>query len=133
MKWFHLIFGFVLFAAFTITGQYMRADFPDKDMISPELRVLMRSRHIYIFFSALIHIIMGVYLSMRPRRWQRLLQYSGSAMLTVSSSLLLWAFIVESYELHSYSDLSRYGIFASLVGIGLHIFGGLGKGQGNAD
>lgn len=41
----HLIFGLLLFVVFLITGQYMRADFPDKDAIDQTLRLLMRSRH----------------------------------------------------------------------------------------
>src|SRR5262249_11930247 len=59
MKRIHLIFGLLLFVVFVITGRYMRLDFPDKDVISPDLRVLMRSRHIYILFSALIHLTLG--------------------------------------------------------------------------
>lgn len=51
----HLILGLLVFVAFTTTGSYMR-DFPDKGAISQELRLLMRSRHIYILFSALIHL-----------------------------------------------------------------------------
>src|SRR5687768_16180081 len=80
MKWAHLFFGIALFVIFTITGQYMRADFPDKDAIPQELRLLMRSRHIYILYSAFVHIALGVYLQLRQPRWQRAVQYSGSAV-----------------------------------------------------
>jgi len=127
MAYVHLIFGIVLFVVFTITGRYMRADFPDKDAIPPELRILMRSRHIYILFSALIHLGLGVYLQLRPRLWQKIIQISGSAMLAYSSVLMVWAFAVESYQLHRFSNLSRSGIYAALFGIGLHIIGGFGK------
>ena len=75
LRWTHLIFGLVLFIVFTQTGEYMRVDFPDKDAISQELRILMRSRHIYILFSALIHLALGVYLQMRPGTARKLLQY----------------------------------------------------------
>ena len=37
MKWVHLIIGTVMFLVFTTTGSYMRADFPEKSLISPEL------------------------------------------------------------------------------------------------
>ena len=120
MSWFHLIFGIVLFIVFTQTGSFMRADFPDKEAISQELRVLMRSRHIYILFSALIHIALGAYFQHRERRPAQILQYSGSAFLTVASVLLVWAFITETYSLQHYSDISRYGIYMSLAGVGLH-------------
>lgn len=129
MKWFHLIFGLVLFIVFTQTGEYMRVDFPDKEAISQELRILMRSRHIYILFSALIHLALGVYLQMRPGTTRKLLQYSGSVVLFVSSVLLFWAFVVETYSLQHFSDISRYGIYTSLAGVILHVLGGTSRNR----
>jgi sterol desaturase/sphingolipid hydroxylase (fatty acid hydroxylase superfamily) len=127
MKWFHLIFGVVLFFVFTTTGDYMRVDFPDKEAISQELRVLMRSRHIYILFSALIHLVLGAYLSISPTRWRSAVQYLGSLMLTAASVLLVWAFITETYTVQGFSDYSRYGIYASLAGVVMHLVGGVSR------
>ena len=127
MRYVHLIFGILMFVVFTITGRYMRADFPDKDAIAPEFRILMRSRHIYVLFSALIHIGLGLYLQLRPLIVQKILQIAGSAVLVYSSVMLVWAFAVETYQLQHFSSLSRSGIYASLAGIGLHLIGGLGK------
>ena len=125
MAWFHLIFGGVLFIVFLITGQYMRADFPDKSEISPEIRLLMRSRHIYILFSALLHLALGVYLQISPEIQRKVLQYTGSLLLITASVLLVWAFVTETYALQHFSNLSRYGIYASLAGTILHLFGGV--------
>jgi len=127
MKWVHLGFGVILFFVFTTTGSYMRADFPDKEAIPQELRLLMRSRHIYILFSALIHLVLGVYLRMSADTRIRLLQYSGSSILTISSVFLVWAFITETYSLQHFSDLSRNGIYTALAGVGLHLLGGIAK------
>lgn len=127
VSWFHLIFGILLFILFTVTGRFMRVDFPDKDTISPELRVLMRSRHIYILFSSLIHLVLGAYLRMGTDMRIRLLQYAGSLILVASSVYLVWAFITETYTLQHFSDLSRNGIYAALAGVGLHLFGGFAK------
>jgi len=129
MSWFHLIFGLVVFVVFVTTGKFMRVDFPDKDIIPQDLRILMRSRHIYILFSALVHLALGVYLQMRPQKWRQALQYFGSFLLFVSSALLLWAFIVETYELAHFSDLSRNGIYLSLAGVGFHLIGSLGHSR----
>ncbi len=129
MKWAHLIFGFAVFAAFTITGSYMRADFPDKDAIPQELRLLMRSRHIYILFSALIHLALGTYLSLRLDRWRRVLQYVGSGLLFMSSGLLLRAFILETYQYGQFFDLSRFGIYASLAGVAVHWIASISPGS----
>jgi hypothetical protein len=104
----------------------LRAGFPDKQEIDQAFRILMRSRHIYILFSALIHLALGVYLPMRPLRWQKVIQLTGSAVLTASSILLAWAFVVETYETHGFTTISRYGIYTSLAGIVLHLPGGIG-------
>ena len=125
MKWVHLIFGILLFFVFTTTGSYMRADFPDKDAIPQELRLLMRSRHIYILFSALIHLALGAYMRLRPETGRKILQIAGSAFLFLSSGFLVWAFVVETYSLQHFSDLSRYGIYTSVAGAGLHLLGGV--------
>ena len=127
VSWFHLIFGILLFIVFTVTGRFMRVDFPDKDAISPELRVLMRSRHIYILFSALIHLVLGAYLRMGTDMRIKLLQYAGSLILVISSVYLVWAFVTETYTLQHFSDLSRNGIYMALAGVGLHLFGGIAK------
>lgn len=129
MSWFHLIFGLIAFLVFTVTGNYMRADFPDKDIIPQELRLLMRSRHIYILFSALIHLMLGAYLRISPQPWQRAMQYFGSFLLTASSGVLLWGFIVETYQLAHFSDISRNGIYFVLAGVGFHLIGGLGQNR----
>ena len=129
----HLIFGLLLFVVFLITGQYMRADFPDKDAIDQTLRILMRSRHIYILFSALIHIGLGAYFIPRMATWRRSLQYAGSALLLLSSGLLVSAFVHETYTLVAFSDLSRFGIYTSLAGIAFHLISALGERIDRAD
>src|SRR5690349_6421776 len=87
----HLIFGIVLFVVFLATGRFMRVDFPEKDAIPQEFRMLMRSRHIYILFSSLMHILLGLYLQIQPQAWRKYLQISGSLLLIVSSVLFVWA------------------------------------------
>jgi hypothetical protein len=126
MKWFHLTIGLLLFTAFCITGRMMRLDFPDKDLIPPDLRLLMRSRHIYILFNSLIWLSVGVYLHISPQIWRRALQYSGSLLLLLSAGFLLWGWYVESYQLQHFSNVSREGIYLSLAGVGLHLISGIG-------
>lgn len=120
----HLIFGILLFVVFTITGRYMRVDFPDKEAIDQSLRLLMRSRHIYILFSSLIHIALGLYLTLSPRFWQKCVQIGGSLVLFISSFVIVWAWCVETYQTGQFSDLSRDGIYLSLAGVVLHLIGG---------
>jgi len=133
MKRIHLIFGIVLFVVFVITGQYMRLDFPDKDAMSQYLRLLLRSRHIYIVFCSLIHLVLGVYLQIRPQSWRKILQYVGSALLASSALLLVFAFVQENYYLQHFSALSAFGVFSSLAGVGLHVIGGFVRTGSGSD
>ena len=124
MSYFHLIFGLLLFWAFTVTGQYMRADYPDKGEIDQAFRILMRSRHIYILLSSLVHIVLGIYLVPRPALARRIFQFVGSALLVTSSGLLLWAFEVETYQAQHFTDISRWGLYTALAGVVAHLIGG---------
>ena len=124
MKRTHLIIGIAIFVVFAITGKYMRVDFPDKELIGQDLRLLMRSRHIYILFNALIHLVLGTYLALNPRLWQKITQIAGSIALTAASIFLIYAWYVETYQLAHFSDLSREGIYLSLAAVVLHVIGG---------
>jgi hypothetical protein len=124
MYYLHLIFGIILFVTFLVTGKFMRWDFPDKDVIPQDFRMLMRSRHIYILLSSLIHIVLGVYLQIHAEVWRRALQIFGSVLLVAGSVLFIWAFIYETYSVQHYSDISRYALYVTLSGTAMHLIGG---------
>ncbi|MEP6705505.1 MAG: hypothetical protein ABJB34_11925 [Acidobacteriota bacterium] len=127
MKIAHLLIGFTLFVVFVVTGRFMRVDFPDKEGMDQALRILARSRHIYILFSALIHLVLGIYFQRRQQTAAKIVQYGGSALLISASVFLVWAFVTETYSLQHFSDLSRNGIYMSLAGVGLHLLSGIEK------
>lgn len=74
MRGTHFILGIILFVVFLITGQFMEAHSADKDMIGQDLRLLMRSRHIYILYCGFLHTLLGAYLQMQPGGWRRAVQ-----------------------------------------------------------
>lgn len=121
MSWLHLFFGIIVFIIFLVTGRFMRADFPDKEIIPPEFRMLMRSRHIYILLASLAHILLGLYLKISPEPLRKSLQMLGSFLLIIGSILLIWAFWQETYATHNFSDLSRYGLYSTLAGTIFHL------------
>src|SRR5262245_2536677 len=104
MRRLHIILGIVVFVIFLITGQFMEAF--DKETITPDLRLLMRSRHIYIIFNAMIHLALGVYLRLDEQAWRKWLQIIGSILLTLGSILLIGAFFMETYQTKTFSVLS---------------------------
>jgi hypothetical protein len=124
MAYLHLVFGIILFIAFLTTGKFMRWDFPDKEIIPPDFRMLMRSRHIYILLSSLIHIVLGVYLRIHAEMWRRISQTFASVLLFTGSVLFIWAFVYETYMTRHFSDLSRFALYMTLAGTVLHLIGG---------
>lgn len=132
MSYAHLIFGVIVFIIFLITGKFMRLDFPDKEIIPQDFRLLMRSRHIYILFSSFIHILLGVYLQVETRIWRKTLQLFGSTLLIAGSILLIWAFVYETYTMKTFSEASRWGIYLSLGGTILHLVGGFKVKKGKS-
>ena len=103
----------------------MRQDFPDKEVIDQEFRVLMRSRHIYILFASLIHLCLGLYFVWGKQKLTRAFQITGSAVLTASGVMLVWAFVEETYFIHHFANLSRRGIYLALAGVGVHVIAAL--------
>jgi di/tricarboxylate transporter len=123
MRRIHLIFGIIFLIIFLITGRFMRLDFPDKDLIPQDFRLLMRSRHIYILLSSFIHISIGLYLQIQPQTWRKYLQIIGSVLLLTGTILLISAFFYETYTTKTFTDISRFGLYSTLGGIILHFFG----------
>lgn len=124
MSYAHLIFGLITFVVFLVTGKLMRWDFPDKEIIPPEFRILMRSRHIYILISAFAHILLGLYLEIYRETWRKYLQLAGSVLLFTGTGLLVAAFFYETYTTQHFSDVSRNGLYMTLAGTIFHLFGG---------
>jgi len=124
MSYLHLVFGIIVFIIFLVTGKFMRVDFPDKEIIPQDFRLLMRSRHIYILFSSFIHVLLGVYLQIETRLWRKTLQLFGSTLLISGSVFLVGAFVYETYQARYFSEASRWGIYLSLGGTILHLVGG---------
>lgn len=123
MSYLHLFFGIIVFIIFLVTGKFMRVDFPDKELIPQDFRLLMRSRHIYILFSSFLHILLGVYWQMERQLRRKILQFFGSTLLIAGSGLLVWAFVYETYRTQHFSEASRWGIYLSLGGTMLHLIG----------
>ena len=102
----------------------MRVDFPDKEIIPQDFRLLMRSRHIYILLCGLLHVLLGLYLQVQPQAWRKILQIFGSVLLFTGTATLVWAFVYETYTAKTFSEASRSGLYLTLAGTIFHLLGG---------
>ena len=119
----HLILGIVGVVAFLATGQYMDHRWAHLRGMADAPRLLFRSAHIYLLFSSLLNLLLGIYWT-RGRTGVRLgLQVAGSVLVAVGPFLFVLAFLREPW-LH---DLARpfatWGIYASFAGVLLQLSG----------
>jgi len=119
MKRIHFVFGMVLVLVFVLTGQYM--EYVHNRTLSDGVRLLYRSRHIYLLLNALINITLGLYVQYGPSGWRRSLQITGSVLIIVAPAFLLAGFFYEPPHGANQTIIAPYGIFATAIGILLHL------------
>lgn len=125
MKRFHLIFGWIVFVVFLLTGQYMDRYHAHLMYMTDGPRMLYRTRHIFILMAGLLHIGIGAYFFHRPHNWQRGLQIAGSVLITIAPVLFTIAFFYEPRLEDLYAPLSKTGIILLAVGTLLHFVSGV--------
>ena len=64
-------------------------------LLTPDVRMMYVSRHIYLLEAALVNLTLGRYLQLQSPGWRRLLQQIGSPLILFSAVSLLLAFIAE--------------------------------------
>jgi len=120
MRRLHFILGWVTVIAFLITGQLMRHHSPPLITMSDSVRLLYRSRHIYILAAGLLHLMLGIY--WRPfDDWRRRVQTTGSVVMVAAVPLLIAAFFVEpAHGVLADTPWSHFGLYALYGGTMLH-------------
>ncbi len=116
MRRVHLWAGGIGVLVFLITGQFMRHHQPPMVALSEGVRLMFRSRHIYILGSGLVNLMLGVYVRRQAAGWRRITQVIGSGLLIASLAFLIVAFLVEPGRgFHTretwWSHLGLYALF----------------------
>jgi hypothetical protein len=125
MRPLHLIFGTLVLVIFLLTGQYMNYYYNHMVGVSDGLRLLYRTRHIFILLSGLVNLGIGIYLSYRQQLWRRILQWLGSVLIVLSSLLFITAFFYEPKLTGLYTPLSHWGTYTIVAGTFCHLFSGV--------
>ena len=80
----HLIAGIAAIIAFLLSGQLLGHHHPSMEQLSPEMRMMYVSRHIYLLAGALVNAVLGLYLHLQAATWRRALQVIGSIPILTS-------------------------------------------------
>jgi hypothetical protein len=88
------------------------------------VRMLYRTRHIFILLTGLLNLGIGAYFNYRQEMWRRILQVSGSALITLASFLFIIAFFYEPTLAGLYTPLSHWGTYTIFAGTFCHLLSG---------
>lgn len=127
MRGLHLWAGGIGVAAFLVTGQFMRHHQPPMGALSEGVRLMLRSRHIYILASGLVNLMLGLYVRRQGAGWRGVTQAIGSGLLIGSTALLIIAFIIEPGKAFQEEMWwSHMGLYALFGGSMAHLAGSVG-------
>lgn len=116
-----MLAGVVATLAFLTTGQLMRHHTPPLIGLTADARLMFRSRHIYILASALVNLMLGLYLQPQTA-WRGLARNVGSVFVLISPLFLLAAFATEPARgFRQEMWLSSAGLYVLFAGSMLHL------------
>ena len=121
MRPLHLIFGLFLLVAFLLTGQYMNYYYNHMVGVPDGVRMLYRTRHIFILLAGLLNLGIGIYFSYGLQLWRRILQWAGSGLIVTASLLFITAFFYEPKLTNLYTPLSHWGTYTIVAGTFCHL------------
>jgi hypothetical protein len=130
MRRVHLVFGIVTLVAFAFTGRLMRVHTPPLRELGDNVRLMYRSRHIYLFTSGMANVLLGIYLVPGQSGMKRRLQNAGSVLFLAAPVLLCAAFFAETkHGLAESTWRSHYGLYALFAGTLLHLLSAAASDQ----
>lgn len=125
MRRYNLIVGVLALAIFLATGQYMDRLLDHLRDMADGPRLLYRTRHIFILAAALVQLSLGIYVRPDTALPRRIVQWTGSVLITVATGLFCAGFVLEppSHDLRTpYSHRATYALAA---GVALHAIAAL--------
>jgi hypothetical protein len=127
MKLLHTVVGALVLVVFLVTGQYM--DYLDvrSGVLGDGVRMMFRSRHIYLLLAGLVNLGIGTYIIRRAGGWRKRLQLAGSVFVLTAPALLFAAFVREPLMPGLHNHFTLPGIILLALGTLLHAFSGAGR------
>jgi hypothetical protein len=120
MRRLHAIVGTTAIAAFVATGLYMRVWFPGAYQGDGVMRMSFRATHVYLLFSGLLNLLLGLYYRETPSA--RTVQRVGSWLMLGAPGLLLASFFVEAAPGRLDRPMAVIGVVLTLAASVLHVF-----------
>jgi hypothetical protein len=119
MRWLHLAVGIAGVVGFLGTGQYMDKVHDHLRSMDDARRLLFRSTHLYLLFTSLVNLALGLYLQ-PALGWRRWVRRVGSALLLATPFLAAAGFFTEPWLSGLDRPYSRWAAYCCLAGMLLH-------------
>jgi hypothetical protein len=119
----HRWLGLATIALFLVSGALMRSHHVHLLSADSALRMLFRSRHIYLLFSGLINVSVGLRFALPSSGRGSRIALAGSVLTLASSVLLAAAFFLEPMRSGQSGPVSGLGVFAAFLGVLLYSLG----------
>src|SRR5207244_10731003 len=120
----HLTFGIFVLIVFLLTGQYMDKYYNHMVGVPDGIRLLYRTRHIFILLSGLTNLGIGAYFTYRLEFWRKALQMVGSGLTFLASFLYIVAFFYEPGLSTLLTTLSHCGTYFLAACVSIYILTG---------
>lgn len=120
MRHLHLAVGLVGVVAFLASGLYMHFAHDHLRGMEDARRLLFRSTHIYLLFTSLLNLALGLYLTAEPG-WRRWLRSCGSGLILIAPVLAGAGFLSEPWLSGVERPYSAPAVYASLAGVLFHV------------
>jgi hypothetical protein len=121
MRRLHLATGLIALTAFLASGLFMRLGPHHLSSLDNATRLLFRSTHIYLLFTALLNLVLGMYAEPRQSGWRAWVQRVGSALVLVAPALLGMAFLREPWLTNLARPYTQPAVIGSFVGVLCHL------------
>ncbi len=121
MRRLHLAVGLIALGAFLASGFYLRWGPDQVPTLDDATRLLFRSSHIYLLFSALLNVVLGLYSEPAPGGWRLWLRRAGSLLVLVAPVLLGMAFLREPWLTGLARPYAKTAVVGSVVGVLCHL------------
>jgi hypothetical protein len=113
----HRWIGLATIGLFVVTGILMRRNHVHLLPVDSGLRMLFRSRHVYLLFSGLLNLAIGLrFVLPSSGRGSRLAPIS-SMLILLAPVLLAAGFFLEPMRSGRFGPVSGFGVFAAFLGV----------------
>ncbi len=129
----HLLVGLATVILFLLTGQYMGIRYDHLRGMDDATRLLFRSTHIYLLFSGLLNVALGLYMAGEGGREREragdtaaggkaagLLRGIGSVLILIGPLLFLAGFLREPFLGGLARPFSTPALYAAVAGMAFH-------------